>query len=172
MNDELVREHMEVTGELLTTADAVRKQRKQTSRLTAFAAAMASLAVLVSMAVVFMVIKERNSSARTNGQRIDALTRELGETRQDVNQEDVARRDQLECQGQFDLQIRRVALEYLASIGELVVVLSTVPPTDPDRQRQINDRVDDLNERLVQYRTSIVLLEAWRDDVPPTACPL
>lgn len=172
MNENLVREHVEVTGELLTRADDVRAQRKHTNRLTAIAAFAASLAVLVSMLVVFMVVRERNSSARDNGDRIDELTEQLREARADIEQDDQAVQAQLECQSAFDTQIRRVALEYLASIGELVVVISTTTPDTPNAENIIDNKILQLNERLADYRESIDLLESWRDDVPPTTCPL
>lgn len=172
INNETVKQHVETTGELLATAETVRKQRQTTNRLTAIAAAVTSLAVLVAMLVVFMVIKERNSSATTNGERIDQLTVQLQEAREDITAEDKATRSRLECQNAFDTQIRKVALEYLASIGELVVVISSLDPNAAGAEQVVDEKIELLNLRLEDYRKSIALLEQWRTDVPPSACPL
>lgn len=170
-DEELYKEHVSTTGELLATADRVRNERKNTTRLTSVAAATASLAVLVAMAVVFVVVRERDSAAQANGDRLDAITVQLNDAERALNLTDDLRSTQLECQVLLDLQIRRVALEYLASLGELVVALASVPEDDPTRDQQIDDKIDRINDRLLQYRDSFALLEDWRTNTP-AVCPL
>lgn len=170
MNDrnEVVQAHLDTTQDLITKADQVRRDRNKTNRLISVAAVAASIAVVVSTVLSFVIYQQKVSERQNNGRRIDDLTVELREARDVLDSNDAQVKEELDCQHKFDVLIQNMAINYLGSLGDLVIEATR----DPQNISGITAVVDTINLRLSDYRTALDSLEAWRETFPPGTCPI
>lgn len=78
------------------------------------------------------------------------------------------------CALQFEAQQRRSSFQYLGRLGQLVIVISTVPQADPSRRDQIAAAVGDLQRTLMIFEDATKQLNDWAV-LPPEKqlpCPL
>ncbi len=127
--------------------------------------------VVVALALATYVIFDRNSESQENGKRIDALTVELDNARQLLLANSEKTKDILDCQAKFDAKLRALSFEPVASIGDLVVAISTIVP-GPERVAAVAVSIQELSQHIAETRTAIADLDEWNNSPDQLPCPL
>lgn len=168
MTDEEFREHVATVS---TLEQRVALNQQKATRLTAYAAMVAGLCVLIALVVLALVWRDGRNADASASSRIGQLTQQLDETRDALKIASASTSDNLECARRFAAVKDAALAEYLGSIGDLVVVISTNAP-GPDREAAIGDKVQALAERLAEYREAIAAVSDWNAAAVQLPCPI
>lgn len=169
MTDDEMRTHLDELTEVQKMQQRNEADRAKAKRLTAWAVIIACLCVLASLVVVGAVLRDKTTTDTTNGQKITELTDELRAARKLIESNDATIKAKDSCVQSFSSTISVRLSDYLATLGDLVVVAVSA---DADRAAEIAAKIEQLRTDLVRYRAAVKDRNDWDQAGSPLPCPL
>lgn len=144
--------------------------RLRSTILGRVATVIGGLCILATLTVAVFIIRDKASNDRTNGDRISDLTVELRKARDLIAATDAAAKAENDCMQTFAGAIAVRLSDYLATLGDLIVVVAT--PDGDDKRALIDKTVTRLRDDLAEYRAIVKDRNAWADTGSPLPCPI
>lgn len=117
------------------------------------------MVVIMSLGGLLLIATSSRSTAHENGERIDALTRELTEAQAKLTVASATDAALADCQERFAANVRNGTRDSIVAQSELVVILATVVPED--RPAKVGAAIKALTDSTVAYRAATKAFNDW-----------
>ena len=165
-------------GELREREVKVRAAVVKARLLTATALIIAGFCILAVLIVAVFVVRDKTTTETSASeqiaeltQQIDVLQADLETARAQLEANTDAIQAENECVQSFNTDTAFALAEYLATLGDLVVTISTVIP-GPEREAAVTANITLLAQRIAEYRHVVAQRVAWDEANRPTECPV